>query len=764
VRVAPPRQRAGPSVTARHATDGRTPGRVLSDRRDPVALLGLAAVVVAVHVVTQHGGVLVGMDVATQFIPWYGWMGEQLAAGAIPQWNPTVFAGMPSAGDPLSGWGYLPVMLPFGLLDLVAAVHAFLVVQLLLIAAGIYVLARSLGLPVPAALAAAVAATFNGFVFQRNMCCVAFVSVEAWIPWLLLGVDRALVTTGVRRVGAWGMAGLAMTQIAGGWLGQGTLYVVILAAAWLTGRALLAERPWRDRIRALALNAGVLTLVGLGLSAPVVWPRLQVNPTTNLAGGYPGQSITSWHGGWWPSEWVELVRPGIWHVGALPLALAVVALVVARRDRSTWLLGGIVAGGLVLTMPMVTPLNAPLLALPGLDRVLTHAPQRAALIVYPAIALLVGVAVARVRVRRIAPGVVAAVLIAVVAAELAVANVREIDRALAAERNPDLLRRIDVATFYEPSAAGAFLQRERDRDRIGRYAAFTPIARDDGSVVSASYFFFWQYPSVQAIEAHNESMLLGLEHVQGYNPIHLARFDDLITAGNGRGQDYHVANLFPVAFDRGVFDLLNGRWVILNRSIDHRDPALVGERIATWPQVFADRRVRVLENPDALPRAWLVHDARRVDPGDALDLITTGGVDPRRTALLTTAPPPLDGDAAGTADVVGRRTDRLDIAVDAGGDALLVVSEVHHPMWRATIDGRPADLVVVDDVLRGVAVPAGRHRIVLHTDDTILQAGLVTAAVTALALAAAALAAGFGTGRGLRARARALVRRRAGRA
>ena len=722
--VAPLRGRVGgPAAVPRAPGDDR-PGAVLDDRRDAVALPGLALLVVAAHLVTHRDGVLVGMDVATQFIPWYGWLGEQLATGAIPQWNPSVFAGMPSAGDPLSGWGYLPVMLPFGLLDLAPAVHIYLIAQLLLIAVGTYVLARSLRLPVAAAVAAAVTATFNGFVFQRNMCCVAFVSVEAWIPWLLLGLDRALVTRGVRRVGAWAVAGVALSQIAGGWLGQGTLYVLILATAWLTGRALLAERPWRDRVRTLALNAGVLTLLGLGLSAPVVWPRLQVNPATNLAGGYPGQSITSWHGGWAPTDWIELVRPGIWHVGALPLALAVVALFIARRDRLTWLLGGIVAGALILTLPMVTPLNAPLLALPGVDRVLTHAPQRAVLIAYPTIALLVGVTVARLRVPRVAPRMVAVALIAVLAAELTIANVLEIGRALEAERNPDLLRRIDLASFYEPSAAGAFLQRERDRGRIGRYAAFTPVARDDGSVVSASYFFFWQYPSVQAIEAHNEGMLLGLEHVQGYNPIHVARFDDLITAGNGRGQDHHVANLFPVAFDHGAFDLLNGRWVVLNRSIDHRDPGLVGERMATWPQVFADRRVRVLENPDALPRTWLVHDARRVEPGDALDLITAGDVDPRTTALLTGAPPPLDPDGGGTTQVVGRTTDSLDIAVDASGDALLVVSEIHHPLWRATIDGRPADVVVVDDVLRGVAVPAGRHRIVLHTDDTVLHGGV----------------------------------------
>lgn len=730
----------------RDSTSGRSdsrsrraaPARLLDDRRDPIALAGLALVVVAVHVWVHRGGVLVGMDVATQFIPWFGWLGGQLAAGGVPQWNPTVFSGMPSAGDPLSGWGYLPAMASFAVLELGRAVHAFLILQLLLVATGTYALARALRLSAVGALAAAVTATFNGFVFQRNVCCVAFVSVEAWIPWLLLGIERALATTGARRVGAWALAGVALAQVAGGWLGQGTLYVVLLAGTWLVGRSLSTDGPAPERLRLLGINAAGLAIVGVGLSAAVVWPRLQINPATNLAGGYPGQSLSNWHGGWWPADWASLIEPGIWHVGAVPLVLTVVALAVARRDRLAWLLGAAVVGALVLALPVRTPLNAPLLMVPGIERVLTHAPQRALLIAYPAVALLVGIAVTRLWHDRGAARVLATLALILLVGELTWANTVEVRRALDAPRNPDMLRRIDPASFYEPSGAGAFLQRQRDRGELGRYAAFTPVPRPDGSVVSASYFFFWHYPSVQWLEAHNEGMLLGLEHVQGYNPIHLARYDDLIAAGNGRTQDYHVTNLFPRAFDRGVFDLVNGRWVVLNRSIDHRDPELVGRRMASWPEVYLDHQVRVLENPDALPRAWIVHDARRVAPGAGLDLLVGGGVDPRRTALLTTTPPDLDRDGRGTATVVARGTDHLEVEVTGTGAGLLVVSEVYHPAWRATVDGRPADVVVVNDVLRGVAVPAGRHTVELTMDTTVLHAGMAVTGLTALALVAVA--------------------------
>jgi hypothetical protein len=320
---------AGPATTPH----GAPPSRVLDDRHDRVALVALTCAVVAVHVVVHRDGALVGMDVATQFVPWFGWLGGQLAAGHIPQWNPTAFSGMPSAGDPLSGWGYLTAMVPFAVLGLGRAVQAFLVLQLLLVATGTYVLARALRVSVVGALAAAVVATCNGFVFQRNLCCVAFVSVEAWTPWLLLGIERGLATTGARRVGAWALAGIAVTQAAGGWPGQGTLYVLLLAGTWLVGRALSTGGRLPERLRSLGGSGMALAVVGVGLSAAVVWPRLQLNPSTNLAGGYPGQGLANWHGGWWPSDWSALVEPGIWHVGVVSLVLALTAVVLARHDR-----------------------------------------------------------------------------------------------------------------------------------------------------------------------------------------------------------------------------------------------------------------------------------------------------------------------------------------------------------------------------------------------------------------------------------------------
>ncbi|HMD48994.1 MAG TPA: YfhO family protein, partial [Bryobacteraceae bacterium] len=51
----------------------------------------------------------------------------------------------------------------------------------------------------------------------------------------------------------------------------------------------------------------------------------------------------------------------------------------------------------------------------------------------------------------------------------------------------------------------------------------------------------------------------------------------------------------------------------------------------------------------------------------------------------------------------------LDATLACAG--MVVLSEAYAPGWTATIDGGPAEIREVDGPLRGVATPAGKHRI-----------------------------------------------------
>ncbi|MBA2599015.1 MAG: hypothetical protein H0V00_20530, partial [Chloroflexia bacterium] len=77
-------------------------------------LLAIAVVYTAAAVVPVEA--FIRGDWPTFIFPNYAAMGERLRAFDIPGWNPHQFSGAPFAGDPESGWMYLPAMAVYALL------------------------------------------------------------------------------------------------------------------------------------------------------------------------------------------------------------------------------------------------------------------------------------------------------------------------------------------------------------------------------------------------------------------------------------------------------------------------------------------------------------------------------------------------------------------------------------------------------------------------------------------------------------------------
>lgn len=162
--------------------------------------------------------------------------------------------------------------------------------------------------------------------------------------------------------------------------------------------------------------------------------------------------------------------------------------------------------------------------------------------------------------------------------------------------------------------------------------------------------------------------------------------------------------------------------------------------------------VRLFENPDPLPSAYLV-DCSVVseEPLAALD-----AVDLRRVAVFEDPPPPLPcgegpvGEAALT--VLGPGA--LDITVRARRAALLVQTDSWYPGWEAEVDGVPATLYRVNLLFRGIAVPAGEHEVRLRYRPPAVRAGiglslLTLSGLTLSGLTLALLAWGASRRRGL---------------
>ena len=176
-------------------------------------------------------------------------------------------------------------------------------------------------------------------------------------------------------------------------------------------------------------------------------------------------------------------------------------------------------------------------------------------------------------------------------------------------------------------------------------------------------------------------------------------------------------------------------------SKDRQSWPLSLARAQAWTKAFEDRGVEVLKNNRALPRAWLVTQAEAVDGEEALRAIrgeSDEPFDPRETVLLEVRPdelPQLPGgkiDASSEVRLTGYEPTRLTIETSAPTSTVLVVSEIFYPGWKATIDGQPARIMLADYLLRGIALPAGNHKIEMHYS---LPTGYVGVLISIVSLA-----------------------------
>lgn len=74
----------------------------------------------------------------------------------------------------------------------------------------------------------------------------------------------------------------------------------------------------------------------------------------------------------------------------------------------------------------------------------------------------------------------------------------------------------------------------------------------------------------------------------------------------------------------------------------------------------------------------------------------------------------------------------LTIETDAASPGLLAVSEVYSGGWQATVDGEDMEVLPTNHALRGVPIPAGKHRIELRYGPRSLRLGIPISAVSSV--------------------------------
>ena len=175
---------------------------------------------------------------------------------------------------------------------------------------------------------------------------------------------------------------------------------------------------------------------------------------------------------------------------------------------------------------------------------------------------------------------------------------------------------------------------------------------------------------------------------------------------------------------------------------------------------------RLVRNLNAFPRAWVVHDARIRRPINGLnrkdreslmfeilypnDPFWNDGVeafDPRTIAWIETEDAGSIRDSLSRAAplpseaprIVRYEPQRVEIEVDLQTPGIVVLADVYYPGWTLTIDGQPATILRANRLMRGAALPSGKHTLIYRYEPESFRIGALLSGVglfAALAFAA----------------------------
>ena len=129
-----------------------------------------------------------------------------------------------------------------------------------------------------------------------------------------------------------------------------------------------------------------------------------------------------------------------------------------------------------------------------------------------------------------------------------------------------------------------------------------------------------------------------------------------------------------------------------------------------------DGSYALFEFTGALPRVKLYANWQ-VNTNDQANLKTLADLnfDPAKTVLISTPqknlPALATNENSGTVEFKSYAPKKIEFATSTAAPAVLLLNDKYDASWRVTVDGRPAELLRCNFLMRGVYVPAGTHAV-----------------------------------------------------
>lgn len=686
-----------------------------------------------------------------------------LGEGTLPWWKPYNLGGSPLITNGLVGFFYPPRLLLIWLFSTTTA-HGLLIL-IHLFAAGFLMscLGRRLGLSGLASLFLGTTWMLGGFVSSDIELGDALLSA-AWVPGLLILTDEC--RKGWRPVAFLGLA------TAGFMLSGHTQYVLNgLLTVLFFGLAMM----WQQRCPIGALRAAAGGVLGVCLACPVYLP-MAVHMLDSARGVMPPDFIVAVHRQFlgtvlptfaWPELGGSPVTGFMYHriqggtfafwetvvyAGSVTLILALVGMTRPGLPRFTAVLG------LAVLFVPATGVYSLIQSLPGFDRI--HTARYLSIFHF---CLVVCAAYGFAWMQRAGRRFPGALALLVCAYGLSVMSFQiKAGRFLVNNALAQGWLRLPIPEGARPEYAERVLEAYHNTYSWSNPSFVVPtltlllaavllLARKPLWVLliatAAELLFFavrWNptvqrdllYPQTPAIDFLQQRagidrvLSLGAYWPNTLTPYRIHSVCGYDSAFFPKTSADYLAALLPPESRHPSFP----HFVMGHGSYDPHLANLMGVRYVVVPKTESldglvkvhESAVRIYENPDHMPRAFLISDP------DSVELLGRETIDSEGVARLS-------GKIRGKAEIVEYGYNKVVIRSSCHESSWLVFTDAYAPGWGATIDGKAQSVSKALAMFRALPVPEGEHEIVFSYEPPFLRHGLGVALVAFLVVTGLAL-------------------------
>lgn len=719
------------------------------------------------------------VDAVLQFYPWKLFTAQAIPGGTIPLWNPYVMSGTPFIANSQAAIFY-PFNFLFLLFPALRAYAIFMALHLFLAGSFTYFYLRAISVSRTASLLGGMAFMSSPFLIGWSEH-LSHLGVMVWLPLSLILVERMLIRKSLGYALGLGIV-LGVQTLSG--MFEFSFFAFLAMAAYYLFRTscLLRERPSLKEGGLDLLLMAITAIVAFSLSAVQLLPSLE-------ASGHLIRARTGWRFN--PSQFfmpgamsfsylITLLEPNFVgpqstlhplgsrnlvenaYIGVLPLLLASVNVFNLKKRYPLFFF---ILALLALSLALGTPLYQVLLLIPKFG--LFRAPFRALYLEVFALSVLAALGfdflVGVVKEGQLSPtpwALAIAWLIPLTGVVLMVNRVTAGSLSIYPGSPPPLPYALNqtliLLLLFSLSLAVLLLFLRRvigfrlfmivalaitGIDLVGQNLWYYP-ALDYGQAYlpTASIEFLQEHLGLYRIArcgtevlesplAPNTGMVYGLFDVQGSDIYILEDYVAFLNLIEDHGLEAAWAKIPNIdeegSLDSPLMDLLGVKYILTTSEIGMDKYELVFDGQA--------RDIKIYENKEVLPRAFVVHRVEVVaEDEEILVRLGSGSFDPGQVVIvgqeLPTSEVAVNEEAPlkdnSKAQIANYGLNAVTIEAQVENPGFLVLTDVYYPGWRVFVDGQERQLYRADYIFRAVYLETGNHQVRFVFEPLSFKIGL----------------------------------------